>query len=123
MELIQKDEVYRIVGAAMKVHSELGSGFLESVYQEALALEFNSAKIPFEKEKELEIFYSGRKLTKKFYADFICFGSIIVELKAISELRQEHIAQVMNYLKATKTRVGVLINFGERSLKYKRVIC
>lgn len=121
-DLLFKDEVYKIIGAAMKVHSELGNGFLESVYQEALSLEFKDAKIPFEKEKELTIFYRGQRLERKFFADFVCFGTIIVELKAVKELCQEHISQVVNYLKATNNHVGLLINFGEKSLKYKRII-
>jgi GxxExxY protein len=100
----------------------LGCGFLEGVYQEALALEFITAKIPFIREQELEIFYKGICLEKKYKADFICFGQIVIELKALDSLCNQHIAQVINYLKATGFTLGLLVNFGERSLKYERIM-
>ena len=106
----------------MKVHNELGCGFLEPVYQEALAYELIKQSIPFVKEKVLDIYYDGMLLNKKYVADFICYGSLIIELKAIDALAPEHMAQVLNYLKATKLRVGLLINFGTTKLQYKRVI-
>ena len=105
----------------MEVHRELGPGFHESVYQEAFEIELELKKIPFEREKDLNVFYKGRQLKKKFIADFICY-KIIVELKALSELISEHDSQVFNYLKATKLRLGVLINFGEPELIFKRII-
>jgi len=122
MELIYKEEVYEIVGAAMEVHKILGAGFLEVVYQEALEKEFILRSIPFEREKQLRIYYKGQELSKYYVADFICFDHIIVELKALSALDNDHLAQVINYLKATKNELGLLINFGQASLEYKRVI-
>lgn len=106
----------------MEVHRELGPGFLEPVYQEALELEFERQGIPFEREKELKISYKGHILKKKYAADFICNDKIIVELKALSALSGGHEAQVLNYLKATGFKLGILINFGEESLKYKRLV-
>ena len=122
MALIYEQECYALVGACMEVHKELGNGFLEPVYQEALALELAGRGIPFDKEKPLNIFYKGRRLEKYYVADFVCFGKIIVELKALCGLVSEHEAQVLNYLKATGFRLGLLANFGERSLSYKRLV-
>lgn len=121
-EFILKNECYRIIGCAMEVHKELGAGFLEAVYQEALACEFDREGIPFEKEKVLDINYKGLQLSKKYVADFFCFNQIIVELKAVDAFCPEQTAQVLNYLKATKTKLGLLINFGALSLQYKRII-
>ena len=106
----------------MEVHKELGPGFLEPVYQEALSLEFYIQGIQFEKEKDIHIVYKGKTLDKCYKADFLCFDKIIVELKALSELSNDHISQLLNYLKATKLRVGLLVNFGSPSLTYKRLI-
>ena len=116
-----KKETYKIIGCAMKVHSELGNGFLEAVYQEALTIMFNKEKIPYEKEKVLEIEFLGQMLNKKYIADFMCFDEIIVETKAVNEFSSVHISQVLNYLKATDKKVGLLINFGTESLEYKRI--
>jgi len=121
-ELLYKNEVYQIIGAAMEVHRELGPGFLEPVYQEALELEFINQSIPYIREQPLSIFYKGIKLARTYSADFLCYDQIIVELKALSQLNGEHESQLINYLKATKLRVGVLINFGAKSLEYKRMI-
>ena len=121
-EYILKDECYRIIGACMEVHSELGSGFLEAVYQEALAKEFCTREIPFLSESRLDVYYKGEKLDKYYYADYICFNQIIIEIIAIEGLTDEHLAQVLNYLKATGFRIGLLINFGTSKLQYKRVI-
>lgn len=117
-----KDECYRIIGCCMEVHKALGPGFLEAVYQEALSLELKDANIPFNKEKVLEVRYKGILLEKKYVADFLCFDEVIVELKAVESLNTDHIAQVLNYLKATEKKIGLLINFGARSLQYKRII-
>ena len=122
MELIYKDEVYRIIGAAMNVHRELGCGFFEAVYQEALEIEFQMQQIPYQREEKLEIYYKEQLLKKYYEADFICFNKIIVELKALSALAPEHEAQLLNYLKATDMKIGLLINFGETSLRYKRMV-
>ena len=121
-DILYKDECYKIIGACMNVHKELGPGFLEAVYQESLALEFFERGIPFEKEKDIRIFYKDKLLDKYYKADFLCFEKIIVELKALSELSNDHISQLLNYLKATKLRVGLLVNFGSHSLIYKRLI-
>lgn len=117
-----KTETYEIIGAAMEVHQQLGNGFLESVYQEALGIELKTRNIDFEREAPLIIFYKHQILSKKYIADFICHDQIIVELKAISGLCSEHDAQVLNYLKATNMKVGLLLNFGSKSLQYKRII-
>ena len=122
MEVLFKKESYSIIGAAMEVHRTLGKGFLESVYQESLGLEFNKRQVPFSKEQNLELFYKGEKLSKYFVADFICFDKIILELKSVSFLTNDHEAQVFNYLKATKLNLALLINFGANSLQYKRIV-
>ena len=121
-DLIYKDEAYEIIGAAMAVHRELGPGFLEAVYQEALEIEFKLRDIPYEREKLLNIDYKGHTLTKYYNADFVCYNKIIVETKAQRELTSIDEAQTYNYLKATGYKLGLLINFGERSLKYKRIV-
>ena len=106
----------------MEVHKYLGCGFLESVYQEALSHEFMIQKIPHEREKTLTITYKDIELNKKYIADFVCFDKIIIELKAVSQLNAEHEAQVLNYLKATGYKLGILVNFGSKSLEYKRLV-
>ena len=121
MDIIYKEESYKIIGACMLVHSELGNGFLEPVYQEALEVALNEINIPFEREKELSILFRGQPLKKKYIADFICYGKIIIEIKALSALSSEHEAQVLNYLKATGIKLGILVNFGGKSLTHKRI--
>jgi len=121
-DYLYERETYQIIGAMMEVHKILGCGFLEAVYQEALAIEFEKQKIPFVKEKKLLLFYKGIQIEKFYIADFICFDKIIVELKALSALTSTHDSIMINYLKATKLKVGLLANFGERSLKHKRLI-
>jgi GxxExxY protein len=118
--IIYKDESYKIIGACLEVHNELGSGFAEPIYQESLAYEFKLRNIPFIKEKQLNVRYKDILLEKYYVADFICYDKIIVETKALSQLLPEHEAQVLNYLKATGFQLGLLINFGEKSLVYKR---
>ncbi len=120
--VIYKDEAYKIIGAAMEVHRELKNGFLEPVYQEALAKEFCLQNIPFKKESLINIYYKGDKLDKYYKADFICYNEIIIELKALSDLTNEHESQLINYLKATNKKLGILINFGKSSLQHKRII-
>ena len=122
MDLIYKKESYLIIGACMEVHRELGNGFLEAVYQEALAIEFTKRGIPFEQEKKLEICYKGKTLSKYYEVDFVCYNKIILETKATNELSGGHESQVLNYLKATKFKLGLLVNFGAESLEYKRLI-
>ena len=107
-----KDETYRILGACFEVYNELGCGFLEPVYQECLELEFSRQGIPFESQKILKLKYRGKELSKTYQADFVCFGEVIVEINAVSRLTGEHRAQILNYIHATGTDVGLLINFG-----------
>ena len=118
--LIYKDEVYRIVGAAMNVSNTLGSGFLEAVYQEALEIEFQDSDVPFVSQKRIQISYKGRVLNQDYIADFVCFDNIIVEIKAIKEITGIEEAQLINYLKATKLPLGLIINFGSPKLEWKR---
>ena len=122
MEILYKDESYKIIGAAMIVHGELSSGFLEAIYQEALEKEFRIQQIPYKREVPLPIYYKGELLSKSYIADFICYDNIIIELKAVSSLASEHKAQVLNYLKATNNELGLLLNFGESKLKFERLI-
>jgi GxxExxY protein len=118
-----KDErTYKIIGAAIQVHKELGCGFLEAVYQEALGTEFSIQNIPFAPQPIVEIKYKGKALNKKYQPDFICFNEIIVEIKAIAELSGIDEAQLINYLKATGLKVGLLLNFGTKSLEHKRFV-
>jgi GxxExxY protein len=123
VELLLKDEVYAIIGAAMEVHRELGSGFWEGAYQEGMEIECSDLGIPFLPQCELPIFYKGRQLKKRYFADLVCFGQIIVELKALDRLTGREEAQLLNYLKATGLRVGLLINFGAHGqLEWKRMV-
>ena len=113
---------YKIIGAAMEVHKELGCGFLEAVYQEALGKEFAYQAISFKPQPIIQISYKGKPLDKTYQPDFICYKEIIVEIKAISNLSGIEEAQLINYLKATGLKVGLLINFGAKSLEYKRLV-
>lgn len=122
LDLIFKDECYKIIGCAMEVHRELGAGFLEAVYQEALAFEFDNQGIHYQLQEVIDIYYKETLLNKKYVSDFICYNEIIVELKTVDKLKSEHYAQVLNYLKATKCKLGILINFGSSSLEYKRIV-
>ncbi len=114
-------EVFAIIGAAMEVQNELGRGFLELVYHEALNIELGLCGIPFETEKLITISYKGRLLERTYKADLVCYDNIVVELKSVEKLKSEHTAQLLNYLKATNMSLGILINFGEQPLKYKIV--
>ena len=120
--LIYKTESYKIIGAAMEVHRQLGNGFLEAVYQEALAIELELRNIPFVREQKLDVKYKGQLLSTFYVADFVCYDTIIVEIKALSELSGNHESQVINYLNATGMKLGLLINFGSESLEYKRLL-
>jgi GxxExxY protein len=119
---IRDPETYAIIGAAMEVHREFGCGFLEHAYQEAMILEMGDRKLPFVPHVELVLRYKGRELQCKYFADFVCFGEIIVEIKALARLGGIERAQVINYLKATGFRRGLLINFGAASLEFERIV-
>jgi len=121
MEFIYKEETYKIRGCMMTVYNELGSGFLEKVYQEALEIELQANGIPYNREVPLKVSYKGQTLQQDFYADFVCYNKIIVELKAVSELTNVHRAQVSNYLKATDFDLGLLVNFGAERLQIERL--
>jgi GxxExxY protein len=115
-------QTYAIIGAALEVHRELGHGFLEAVFQEALELEFSLRAIPFRSEVEIPVFYKGNKLACGYRADFICYGEILVEIKALVKLTPREEAQVINYLKATRLQRALLFNFGATSLEHKRLV-
>ena len=121
-ELILKEEVYAIIGAAMEVHRIKGHGFAEPVYQECMEIELAERGLPAVPQKELPIFYKGRRLKKTYVADFVGYGKIIVELKALDRLTEREEAQVINYLKSSGLEVAVLINFGAPSLEWKRIV-
>ena len=121
-KILFKEESYKIIGTCMKVHRELGFGFLEAVYEEALKKEFDNSKIPFESQVKLNVFYEGQQLKKYYIADFICYDKIILEIKSVSQVPVAFYAQIKNYLMATKNELGILINFGQPSLVYKRIL-
>ena len=121
-KLLFRDETYEIIGAALAVYKELGAGFLEAVYQEAMEIELLEKEHPFKSQMPLRITYKGHPISKKYVADLVCFDKIIVELKATSRSSGFEEAQVLNYLKATGLRVGLLINFGSPRLEWKRFI-
>lgn len=122
-EIIYREESYKIMGACFEVYKEKGCGFTEPVYQECLEIEFGRQGIPFVAQPKLELEYKGTKLEQFFIPDFVCFGSIIVELKALSKLIDEHRAQVLNYLHAMNFRLGLLINFGHYpKVEYERIV-
>lgn len=124
MEIIFKDESYAIMGACFEVYREMGSGFLEAVYQECLERELATRQVPFRAQAELQLMYKGQKLKHVYVPDFICHDKIIVELKAVSGLSDEHRAQMHNYLKATGHRLGLLVNFGHHpKIESERIVC
>ena len=113
---------FRIIGAGLEVHKELGCGFLEVLYQEALEREFTTQEIPFRPQPVLQIFYKGSPLNRTYQPDFICYDEVVVEIKAISILSGMEKAQIINYLKASGLKIGLLLNFGSKSLEYKRFV-
>jgi GxxExxY protein len=120
--LIHKQESYSIIGKCMEVHNNLGSGFLEIVYKDALEYEFRKSKIPFEREKRYDVNYKGTILPHYFFADFVVYDKIILEVKSASGISDEYIAQSINYLKVSGKKLALLVNFGELKLKYKRLV-
>ena len=121
-KIIFKDESFKIIGICMNIHSILGFGFLEAVYAEVLEKEFIKNNIPYQREVKLDLFFNGEKLDKKYKADFVCFDDIILELESVSFLHDNFSRQTLHHLKATNKKLGLLINFGEKSLKHKRII-
>ncbi len=121
-KILYKEESFKIIGACMKVHRSLGAGFLEAVYEEAMEKEFQIQKIPFKKQVKLELYYDNQKLKKQYRADFVCYDTIILEIKAVSQIPVAFYAQLKNYLKCTNMGLGMLINFGTPSLTYKRIL-
>ena len=121
-DLLYKDESYRIIGKCFEVHNNLGAGFLEIVYKDALEYEFNRANIPFSREIRYDVSYKDIILPHKFQADFVVYDKIILEIKAISGIADEFIAQSLNYLKVSRNKLALIVNFGELKLNYKRII-
>lgn len=122
-DIVYKEECYRIVGACMEVYNEMGCGFLEAVYQECLEYELGDRNVPFDFQQELQLTFKKRTLKSIYIPDFICFEKIIVELKGVSDLNDSHRAQVINYLKATVMKLGLLGNFGQPGkLQYERIV-
>ena len=122
-ELIYKEESYKIIGKCMEVHNNLGPGFLEIVYKDALELEFRKANIPYEREKKYDVNYNGVILPHKFYADFVVYDKIILEVKALNKgYSDEHIAMCINYLKVSNNKLALLVNFGELRLNSRRIV-
>jgi GxxExxY protein len=120
--LLFEKESYIIIGTCMTVHKNLGAGFLESIYQEALEKEFEKQGIEYKRQKKINVYYEGEKMKKYFIADFICYDKIVLEIKAASFLHQSTEAQTINYLKSTNYQLGLLVNFGQPSLVWKRFI-
>ncbi|MEM8846645.1 MAG: GxxExxY protein [Bacteroidota bacterium] len=120
--LIYKNEAYFVVGLCMDVHNELGKGFSEAVYGDAMEIELKENGVPYKREVKFEIDYKGTKLPHHYFADFVIEDKIILELKAIESLTKSHTKQVLNYLAASKMKLGLLVNFGEESLVYKRIV-
>lgn len=120
--LLLEEETYAVIGAAMEVHSVLGCGFLESVYQEALALEFQKRNIPIKEQEKLSVNYKGIILNGYFKIDYLCFGNIIVEIKATKKIEAVHQAQLLNYLKVSGHNIGIIFNFGAVKLEYQRLV-
>jgi len=121
-DLIYKEESYKIIGYCFEVHNNLGPGFLEIVYKDALEYEFKKHKIPYIREKEYLVNYKGIILPHKYYADFVIYDKIILEIKAVKRFTDEFTAKCLNYLKVSDNRLALLVNFGELKLNYKRIV-
>ncbi len=121
-ELLHREETHRLIGLCMEVHSVLGKGHDEIIYKDALVVELGRAAIPFSREKRFDVTYKGVHLAHPYYADFVIWDKIVFEAKAIEKLVDAHVKQVLNYLAASKLRVGLLVNFGADSLEWRRVV-
>ena len=121
-EILYREESFKIIGKCFQVHNNLGAGFLEIVYKDALEYEFLKANIHFEREAEYEVNYKDIVLPHKFYADFVVLDKIILEVKSVAGIADEHLAQTINYLKVSGNKLGILVNFGELKMKYKRLV-
>jgi GxxExxY protein len=121
-KILFKKESYEIIGKCMEVHNNLGAGFLEIVYKDALEFEFNKAGISYEREKKFDVNYKGNILPHRFYADFVVHQNIILEVKAVAAISDEFIVQAVNYLKVSKNRLALIVNFGEIMLNYQRIV-
>ncbi len=122
MDIIYKEDSYKIIGACIEVYNNLGNGFLEAVYQEALEIEFELRNIPYVREKPFEIIYKDRILSKKYYADFVVYDKIIIETKAIRQFTNADTSQGLNYLNASKLKLCILVNFGSDELTWERLV-
>ena len=121
-EIIYKDESYAIIGKCMEVHNELGHGFSEIVYKDALQFEFKENSILYEREKEYLVYYKGNLLERRFNADFVVYDKIILEIKCVKALTDEHVSRCINYLKVSKNKLALLVNFGRGKLEYQRIL-
>jgi GxxExxY protein len=121
-EIIYKEESYKIIGLCMEVHRLSGKGFTENIYKDALEFEFNKNKIPYEREKQYDVKYKNTILTHKYFADFVVFDKIILEIKCGKAIIEQHAKQTLNYIAAAKIMLGIVINSGENSLTYKRIV-
>lgn len=121
-DIVYKDESFAIIGAAMEVYNQLGSGFVEKVYQDALEIEFELRGIPYKREEHLPVFYKGRQIKHDFFVDFICYDKTVIECKAVSEILNIHKIQTLNYIKINNLKLGIVINFSNQSLEYKRIV-
>ena len=120
--IIYKNEAYQIIGKCMEVHNNLGAGFLEIVYKDALEYEFRKNKIPYSREKKYEVNYKGVILPHYFFADFVVYDKIILEIKCVEKFCNEHTAQGINYLKVSGNKLALVVNFGDTKLHYKRIV-
>jgi len=121
-KVVHRDKSYEIIGKCFEVHNNLGAGFLEIVYKDALEYEFKNAKISYEREKEYAVNYKGEVLPHKFYADFVVYDSIILEVKAVSAISEVFVAQAINYLKVSQNKLALIVNFGESQVNSKRIV-
>ena len=121
-EIIYKEESYTIIGKCMEVHNHFGHGFSEIVYKDALEIEFSETDILYEREKEYLVYYKGILLNHKFYADFIIFNKIILEIKCVKTISEEHVAQTLNYLKVSDNKLALIVNFARGKLEYQRLV-